>query len=71
MNKTFQLLKSMIENLYILFFSKSYQHLHFVKNCEIGYVDKKVDINYNSYIFEMIISISESVKELVNKKLLI
>lgn len=52
-------------------FSKSYQHLHFVKNCEIGYVDKKVDINYNSYIFEMIISISESVKELVNKKLLI
>ncbi len=51
--------------------SKSYQHLHFVTNCKIGYVDKKVDVNYNSYIFEMIINTSKLVKELINKKLLI
>ncbi len=71
MNETFQLLKSMKENLYILCFLKCYHHLHYVTNCEIEYIDKRIDENYNLDIFEIIVNISERIKLLVHKKLLI
>jgi hypothetical protein len=42
-----------------------------VTNCEIGYVDQKVNENYNLDIFEIIVNISEPIKKLIHKKLLI
>jgi hypothetical protein len=38
-------------------FLKCYHHLHLVTNCEIGYVDQRVDENYNLDIFEIIVNI--------------
>jgi hypothetical protein len=62
------LLKSMKENPYILCFLKCYHHLHHVTNCEIKYVDQRVNENYNLDIFEIIVNISELSKELIHKK---
>jgi hypothetical protein len=61
----------MKENPYILCFLKCYHHLHHVTNCEIKYVDQRVDENNNLDIFEIIVNISELIKELIHKKLLI
>ncbi len=50
---------------------KFYHRLHaFTKNGN-GFTNKGIDENCNLNIFEMIASISELAKELINKKLLI
>ncbi len=50
---------------------KFYHHLHaFAKNGN-GFTNKGIDEDCNLNIFEMIASISELAKELINKKLLI
>jgi hypothetical protein len=49
-------------------FLKCYHHLHHATNCEIEYVDQRVDENYNLDIFEVIVNINEPIKELVHKK---
>ncbi len=72
MNTTFQLLKIMTKKSLHLMFLKCYHHLHLVSNCvEIESTNQKVDEDCNLDIFKMIVSTSEQVKELINKKLLI
>jgi hypothetical protein len=40
-------------------------------NCEIGFVNQRIDENHSLEIFEMTTNTSEPIEELVNKKLLI
>ncbi len=50
---------------------KCYRHLHPMANCEIGFVNQRIDENQGLEIFEMTTNTSEPIKDLVNKELLI